>query len=166
MKKIVYVLILSLLLTGCASEIYETVGNVIHVGEDLKQPRKILLDFPQEAAVLTAAGTDALYQCDGYTLSVQQMASGDLTASIRSLCGYDLADLTILETVCADHARYDWVWVAAGEQGDVLCRGALLDDGNMHYSLCVSADAQEAGELSQVWNGLFASFCLEQPQSD
>lgn len=160
MKVVVCFFLLLTLLTGCSEPVYETMGNVVHVGQPQTSFREVLLDFPEDASVLTASGTDILYACGGYTMSLQNMQSGDISATIRTLSGYDPAQLTVIESKCGDHNRYDWVWVAAGEEGDVLCRGAILDDGNCHYSLCVSADANEAGPLSQTWNELFDSFCL------
>lgn len=160
MKIIVCLLVLALMLSGCGTQVYETLGNVAHVGQTQQKAREILLEMPQDASVLTASGADILYICDGYTLSLQNMPSGNLAATIRGLSGYDPAQLTVVETLCGDHKRYDWVWAAAGEQGDVLCRGAVLDDGNYHYSLCVSANTDRSGELNEVWNALFDSFCL------
>ena len=160
MKVAVSIILLLAVMTGCHAPVYETMGNVVHVGQQQVHIREVLLDFPEDASVLASAGTDTLYICDGYTMSLQNFQSGDLAATIRSLCGYDKEKLTVMESKCGDHKRYDWVWVAAGEEGDVLCRGAILDDGFCHYSLCVSADAKLTGDLSQTWNELFESFCL------
>ncbi len=160
MKVAISICLLLVVLTGCSQPVYETLGNVVHVGQQQENYREILLNFPEDASVLTASGTDILYSCDGYTMSLQNLRAGDIAATIRTLSGYDPAKLTVIESKCGDHKRYDWVWVAAGEEGDVLCRGAILDDGNCHYTLCVSADADAAGKLSQAWNELFDSFCL------
>ena len=165
MKKVLCMLLLALLLTGCSEEVYETMGNVEHVGQTQIQPRQTVLTFPQDAAVLTAADGDILYTCAGYTLGLQTLPAGDLPSTIRTVSGFDMTNLTLLESCCGDHKRYDWVWVAAGERGDVLCRAAVLDDGNYHYSLFVSADAELAGELTETWNALFSSFCLAQKES-
>lgn len=161
MKKWMYFLIAALILTGCAAPTFETLGDVAHVGGQASLPRQILLALPVDAAVLTATGTDMLYTCTDYTMSLQTLPSGDLSATVRALCGYEADQLTVLQSQCGDHGRYDWVWVAAGEEGDVLCRGAVLDDGNFHYSLCVSADADAAADLTDDWNELFQSFCLD-----
>lgn len=161
MKVLVSILLLVVMLSACSSPVYETMGGVVHVGSENHTPRSILLEIPQDAALLTASGTDTLYTCDGYTMSLQNLPSGDLSATIRTLSGYDPELLTIIESSCGDHKRYDWVWVAAGEGGDVLCRAAVLDDGKFHYSLCVTAESNEIADLSQEWNTLFSSFCLE-----
>ena len=161
MKKLVFLIIVGLMLAGCSEPVYETLGEVQHVSATQPQLRQTVLALPEDAAMLTASGGDMLYSCDGYTMSLQSLPAGDLTTTVRTLSGYEPAQLTILETLCDDHTRYEWVWTSAGETGDVVCRGAVLDDGNYHYCLTVSADAEKAGALNQVWTDLFRSFCLE-----
>ncbi len=161
MKVWISVLVLAALLTGCSSPVYETMGNVVHVGQQTRLPRTVLLEIPRDAAVLTASGTDLLYTCEGYTMSMQVLPAGDLAATVRSLSGFAPERLTILESRCGDHTRHDWVWVSAGEGGDVLCRAAVLDDGNYHYCLTVAGEDSATAQLSEAWNQLFATFCLE-----
>ena len=160
MKILVLLLSLSIMLCGCSSPTYETMGDVMHVGNPNALPQRIILDLPADASVLTASGSDMLYTCTDYTMCLQILPAGDISETVRTLSGYDLSELTLMQTQCNDHARYDWVWVAAGENGDVLCRGAILDDGNFHYTLNVFANAEEAGGVTQTWNALFQSFCL------
>ena len=152
--------LMMVMLSGCTAEVYETMGNVVHVGQMEAAMRQIVLEFPEEATVLTGSGTDVIYTCHDYTMSLHNFPSGNIAETIRVLCGYDVQQLTVIETSCGDHKRYEWVWVAAGEAGDVLCRGAVLDDGNYHYGLCVSAEAEQAAALREEWSNLFASFCL------
>lgn len=161
MKRIVCVLVLVLVLSGCSAPVYETMGNVVHVSDQDELLRPIKLALSADAAVLTASGTDLLYSCSGYSISLQTLPSGDLPATIRTISGYEPEQLTLVHSTCGDHSRYDWVWVAAGEEGEVLCRAAVLDDGHHHYSLCAYADADAVAELTELWNALFASFCLE-----
>lgn len=156
----VWLLVAALVLSGCSAPTFETVGNVIHVSATQAPMREVTVNLPQDAAVLTASGVDSIYTCNDYTMSLQVFPAGDLAATVTSLCGYSPQQLTMLESICGDHTRRDWVWTAAGENGDVLCRAAVLDDGNYHYSLCVMADAKIAGSLTEDWNALFASFCL------
>ncbi len=163
MKKCWILVVLALCLTGCgAVETFETLGNIQHQPPSNPELRKILLELPGDAAEPVAqTGGNTVYICDEYTIALQTFASGDMNATVRSLCGFIPSQVTMMESRCGDHSRYDWVWTAAGEGGDVVCRCAVLDDGDYHYSLCVMAEAAEAGSLSGEWNKLFASFCLE-----
>ena len=39
-------------------------------------------------------------------------------------------------------------------------RATLLDDGNYHYVLCATVDAEKIEEYQEIWNGIFESFQL------
>lgn len=160
MKKLVWMTIFCLLLSGCSSTTFETMGPVHHVAQTEPAVKEVLLAFPQDAAVLTASGPDSIYTCGDFDLSLQVLPSGDIRSTVLRLCGYEPDRLTMLESADGTVVRYDWSWTAAGENGDVICRAAVLDDGNYHYSLCVSADAALAGGLTEQWNELFRSFSL------
>ena len=162
MKKLVLVLLCSFLLTGCqATPTFETLGPVQHQADVAPAMAEVQLSLPETAdtAVFQQQG-NTLYHCEGYTLTVQTCASGDMSATIKELSGFSPEKLTVLETAAGEHKRYDWVWTAAGEGGDVLCRSAVLDDGNYHYCMTVMAPAQQAGALTEEWNNLFCSFGL------
>ena len=161
LKIFVWMTIFCLLLCGCSREAsFETLGPVVHVGQNAPPVREILLDFPDNAAMLTASGMDSIYTCGDYDMCLQVFPSGDIPDTIDCLSGFDPEHLTVLESTQGGTIRYDWSWTAAGEQGDVICRAAVLDDGNYHYTLCVRADADLAGNLTEQWNRLFCSFGL------
>ena len=160
MKKLLGILLLCLLLCGCGRQTFETLLDELPVVATDPGTREVLLAFPEDAAVLTTNGTDGIYTCGSYTISLQVLPSGDVKTTIHTLSGYDADRLTVLQSDSEGVLRYDWIWTAAGEEGDVLCRAAVLDDGNYHYSLCVSADATLAGDLAEQWNDLFRSFQL------
>jgi hypothetical protein len=160
MRKWWIVLGLSLLLTGCATaEVFETVGD------ELRQPvmaevGQISLAVPEGAYVQTmvTGDDDKLYFCDGYTVAVQILTRGDLNRTCAELCGFKKDSLNVLETSVGGQKRYDWIWTAAGEGGDVLGRAAVIDDGKYHYCVSLQADAARAGELEGQWSKLLASF--------
>lgn len=162
MKKIVVLLILCVLLTGCsAAETFETLGQIQHQSVDAPVQATVQLSLPESAtACVFAGGEERLYDCDGYFLELQTISSGDLQSTLQQLSGYCPEKLTVIESRVGEIKRYDWVWTAAGEDGDMICRAAVLDDGNYHYCLSTMASAQSAGTLMDEWNRLFASFCL------
>ena len=110
----------------------------------------------------TFGGGDVMYDCDGYILLLQTFSSGDLTATVQNLSGFSPEQLTVIKTASDTTKRYDWVWTAAGEEGEVLGRASILDDGNYHYCLCTIAPADQSTVLSEEWSNLFGSFRLEQ----
>lgn len=161
LKIVVSIFLILGLLTGCGAPVYETLGDVAHVGQSQEPTRQILLTLPPDAKLLTFSGEDRLYLCDGYTLTLQTFPAGDLAATARQLSGREMNALTCIESVCGDHDRRDLSWTTMADEGQMVCRGAILDDGNFHYCLSVMANAEDAAELQEAWSRLFFSFCLE-----
>ena len=164
MRKIIVIVLLLTMLTGCgAIQTMETLGDVAHSSPTQLPLRAVALNLPEDAALETWE-TDAgmtIYTCGQYWIVLQTFASGNMAESLRQMSGFAPEALTILESNCQDHKRYDWVWTATAEEGELVCRGALLDDGKHHYALYTMASAQDAGGLQAEWNQLFGSFCLE-----
>ena len=160
-KTIVVLMMLMLCLSGCqAVPTFETLGN-IEIPNLTPSARTVCLQLPEDAAVHTAAGEQGrIYFCDGYEIMVETVSAGNVDATLRSLTGFGRDDLTILQTKTGEITSYSCVWTSAGEAGDQISRTAILDDGNYHYCLTVTAPAQEAGSLQSVWQALFQSFSL------
>ena len=164
MKKVSLILLVVLLLTGCGSvETWETLGDVPHDVPVGVQLRQVMLTLPSDAALEASVAENGMnvYICEDYWMVLQNFEAGDLNGTVKQLSGFVPAQLTMMESNCQDHARYDWVWTAASEEGEVVCRGALLDDGRNHYTLCVFALSEQAKQVQGQWNDLFASFCLD-----
>lgn len=158
MKKLLAVLALGFILTGCGGQ--KTLETVLDVYEPVvAQSRQLELALPEEAALATIGGADTgkLYLCDGYCVTVQTVQAGDLDNTIRNATGFSREYLTLMETQVEDVTRYDCAWTAAGEGGDQTCRGVILDDGCYHYVITVMADAQKAGDLTDTWKEILSS---------
>ena len=130
----------------------------------MAQPREISVRLPEDALapVLEQDGR-RLYMGKDYEIMLETLSSGDLSATIRTLSGYEKDQLTVLETRQGDWDRYDFVWTAAGEDGLQLGRACILDDGNYHYCLSTQAEEESAGELRQTMQDLFDSCKLLDP---
>ena len=161
MKKCICFLLILVSFTGCASEpTFETVADewVQSVAAPMGQ---ITVELPEEAVVpVSESELGKLYQCDGYEIAVQTLQSGDLDATLRTVTGYSRENLTVMETKLADICRYDLVWSCMGEQGELVGRARVLDDGNYHYVLTVLAQADRAAELESTICDLFAGYSL------
>ena len=161
MKKYIWMVLLMLLLCGCAAEeTYETLSDDL-VHPVMAQQRSISVELPGEAA-MPAMESDAgrIYLCEAYEIAIQTMAAGDINATVQALSGHDKAQLTVLETEHDGCTRYEFVWAAAGESGDRIGRSVILDDGNYHYTMSVlrNADPTEVSQIS--WDQVFQSFQL------
>lgn len=162
MKVCCILLIMVLLLTGCQGAMpSETVSDELLIAVDAPMAEVVVV-LPENAAEQTMVGDhgDRLYFCDGYSLCVQTLKGGDLSESLRSLCGYGPEEVSPVKTVSNGLKRYDWVWVSASEDGDQLGRAVLLDDGAYHYCVSVMADAAQAGKLEAQWDSIFSSVSL------
>ena len=160
MKLVVVILLNVCLLAGCSAPVYETLGNVEHVSATMPGQAEVVLQLPADAALLSWCGEDAMYLCGEYSIALQVLPGGNLDETLKSISGFSAEQLTVMEKICGDHTQYEAVWIAAGEGSDTVCRAAVIDDGSYHYCLTAMADAEDAGQLKENWNRLFASFCL------
>lgn len=151
----------AILLWGCGrQETLETVADVWDVPA-MAAPRQIVVELPEGTGAETLeSDTGRLYVTDDYTLSLETLEAGDLDATLRQLTGRGKEDLTVLETRQGDAKRYEFVWAAAGEIGEMLGRGVILDDGNYHYCMSLLRPAEEVSQI--LWNPVFESFSLDQ----
>ena len=150
-----------LLLTGCAAQTtMETVADVI-LETQLPEPRAISVTVPGETA-MPAMESEAgrCYMASDYEIWVQTLPGGDITTTIETMSGFSPEELTVVNTESDDCQRYEFVWVTAGEGGDLLGRGVILDDGNYHYTMTVLRTAQTVAKSPVVWEEVFSSFRL------
>ena len=158
MKYWIGICLIAVLLGGCrAEETLETVNDEWLLPA-MAQPQEISVRLPENAVLPVLEQDDRrLYMDQGYEIMLETLSSGDLDATIRTLSGYGKEQLTVLQTSQGDAKRYEFVWSAAGENGERLGRAVILDDGNYHYCMSVLRDA---GDTQIVWRDLFSSFSL------
>ena len=135
MKKVLMILLLAAILTGCSKEkMMETVSDVQDTPV-IAPMQQILVQLPPDmvSPVLESEDMGALYECDDYSVTVQTVEAGDLARTIRNTTGMDKESLQIIKTQQGDVKRYQWVWSTTGESGIQVGRGCILDDGIYHY---------------------------------
>lgn len=160
MKKYVVLLFVVFLLWGCSAPAdYETLTDTYT--PVTAQQRKVMLSLPEDVSrPVSVTDTAGVYVCDGYSIALQTLSSGDLDATVRSISGYGMEDLQLICTQQENYTRYDLAWSCAGEGGDRIARGVILDDGAYHYTLTVLAQADLAGQLEKTVAGITNSFAL------
>ena len=160
LRKIYCVLLLACLLAGCAAEeTFETISDDMVYQQ--AEPRQIRVSLPEDT-VLPVMETDfgQLYFCRAFEVSVQTLPGGDLNATVQTLCGFDAADVELLETSSGGIPRFDFVWSSAGETGDQVGRAVILSDGGYHYCVAAMAPEEEADQYREIWNGMFETVAL------
>lgn len=159
MKKLCFLLIFVLLLSGCqAAPTFETMDDV-YASQLPDAPRQVALALPEDVQTIVGS-SGKLYLCNGYDVTVETFSSGDLSSTIQQLTGFAPDALTMLQTAVSGVDRYECVWTAAGETGDTVGRAVVLDDGQYHYCVTVMGSADAAGELSADWQALLNSVKL------
>ena len=149
------------MLSGCGTqETMETISDV-EAAPVMAEMREISLVLPEEAASPTVeSDSERLYLCEDYEITVQILDGGDLNQTVKTLSGYDRDALTVLATRKENLDCYEFVWASAGEQGELVGRAMILDDGSYHYCVSVLGDADSAAENQVYWEDLFRSFAL------
>ena len=158
MKRWLWMIVLAVLLCGCkAEETLETVSDewIVPV---MAQPREISVRLPDNVVVpVMEQDGRKLYMGQNYEILLETLAAGDLNDTIRTISGFEKEQLTVLQTRQEELDRYEFVWTATGERGELLGRAVILDDGNYHYCMTVLRDAEES---IVVWQDVFSSFAL------
>ena len=162
MKRMLLLLMLVILLAGCRAETMETVEDVWEEAP-VAEARQIRVSLPgEEALPVMESSADRLYLGEHYQIEVQTLPGGDLNRTVQTMSGLETEDVTLMQTEQAGLTRYDFVWAAAGEEGDQLGRGAILDDGNYHYALSVLRSADDTATRQIHWDQVFSSFSAEE----
>lgn len=153
---------MTLLLAGCkAEETMETISDEL-VQPVMTQPARICVALPGETSLPAMENDNGrIYICNDYEIVLQTLPGGDLEKTMQSVSGHEQEDMTVMETFCDGNDRYEFIWVSAGEGGEQIGRGAILDDGNYHYCLSVLWDAEAAKKTQVNWDQVFSSFQLE-----
>lgn len=160
LKKGCVLLLAVLLLTACgAQETVETVADDMAVPV-MAEPREISVDLPEDGEQTIVEGASGnLYLGSDYSIAIETLDAGDLDRTIYDLTGFHKSDLTVITTESEGVKRYEFVWAAAGETGEQLGHGVILDDGNYHY--CMSVLRPSDAEVSQIiWEDVYHSFSL------
>lgn len=156
------VALLALVLSACAPEetpVLETVGESAY-----EQPKpvagEIEVMIPEEAvreAMADGLGGE-LYTWGDHTLQLQTVEGGDIRRTVESVTGFDYDGLTVMASKKGDLMYYQTVWSTAGEEGTLLGRALIADDGVYHY--CVSLLSAEDSDSGEVYDRILATFSV------
>ena len=115
MRKYLFLLLITALLTGCgAEETFETVMDEL-AAPVIAQPRFICVDLPGETALPVVENQNGrVYICNDYEIVIQTLESGNLEETMQIMTGLTPEDLTVMETFSDGVNRYEFVWAAAG----------------------------------------------------
>ncbi len=161
MKKAWLILVLCIVLSGCAPAELETMTDT-DADAVMAEPVEVSISLPEDASVLTMENAESKYYfCQGYDVAVEIMPSGNLDGTIKTITGYGKESLDMVETKRNGIACYETVWTTAGEAGDCVGRLLILDDNCYHYCVSAFSPAQSVASHADAWNALFDSVSLK-----
>lgn len=161
MKKILIVILLGCALAGCrAPQSYETMTDLFYA-PTLPAPREIEVWLPENTDTMEHEDGSILYLCDGYSVALQTMASGDMDATLSAVTGYHADALRGLRWEKDGLQCYACAWASIGESGDQVARTVVLDDGVYHYAVTVMGPAELAADLADTWQTITDSVGLD-----
>lgn len=164
MKKWIVGLILSLgvVLSACSgTEPFEVISDSI-VEYPTPTPARVQLKIPDDAALSVMNSSEGQsYEGDHYQIIVQTYPSGNLEETLQLITGYSKNQLNLMEMSERDYNKYLCAWSSVSEEGDLVGRCTVLDDGRFHYCLTVLMDAQVSGKIRKDIDALFADYSLE-----
>lgn len=157
------VALLALVLSACGPEetpVFETVGEDAYQQEEKPVAGQMELMLPEEAVAQTMSDDlgGELYTWEGHTLQLQTVAGGDIRRTVESVTGFDYDGLTVMASKKGDLMYYRTVWSTAGEEGTLVGRALIADDGYYHY--CVSLLSPEESDSGDTYERLCASFTV------
>lgn len=161
MRVFALILMVLLLISGCAAaETFEYVTDE-PVQPAVANPREVYFQLAQDP-VMPAMETDGgqLYLCGDYDVMVQTLPGGDLDGTVKQVSGFSMEDLTLIQTASGETDKYEFVWTGSSEEGELIGRATILDDGHYHYVLSSTVSANLIEEYQEIWNGIFESFKL------
>ena len=156
------ILLFGVVLCACGrAETFEIISDVVVTGQ-LSEPAKISLRIPDDATLAVMSSTDGQsYEGDHYQIIIQTYAAGDLNQTLQQITGYSSNQLKLMEVTTEAYGKYLCAWSSVSEEGELVGRCAVLDDGRYHYCLSVLVDAQKSGEMRGEIDALFADYSLE-----
>ena len=162
--KILFVIVcMVLMLSGCGEQpTFETIADGLE--QPVSQPWEILVDLPKEAVAQTVSDGEKLYFAEDMTVCLQTLDGGDLDRTLRNTTGFGADALQVMEYADAQGKCYECAWTAMGEGQLQVGRTRIIDDGNYHYAVSVTAPEKQAGEMQDVIFNILDSFCLEDPE--
>lgn len=159
MKKLVFLLVLVMVLSACGREtpVMETVTDEI-AEQTAAEPKPMAVWLPDGAAKQTMAGAGECYTWGECELRIQTLDGGDIRATLQTLTGLDPEKLTVMEYERDGIQLYQTVWSSTTEEGVLLGRCMVADDGANHY--CISLLSPEDADVGDTYAQICASLTL------
>ena len=155
------VLLFGVFFCGCnGAESFEVLGD--EIGEfPVAEPAKVELKIPEDGTLDVMSGSDwQYYEGEHYQIILQTYPSGNLSQTLQNITGYNKDNLSVMEISGEGIDKFLCAWSAVSEEGELVGRCTVLDDGVYHYCLSVLVDAEVSGEIRDAVDAVFATYSL------
>ena len=163
--KILSLMVVCLLLTGCSAPVWETVEDevpAVPVSSWLEDAYSVQLGLPGSVELLEEREDWKVYGTRDGELEIETrtfLTSGPESA-VRTVSGFEAEELTLLKLSRFGLPEYQFAWVSQTEQGARLYRADLIMDGTCCYAV-VCSSLENAGDYYAFQaRQVFSSFGL------
>ena len=164
MKKGICLALIMVMLTGCAAEpVYETIGNAWENAEPVGAPGQITLSFPEgtQMEAMDAEDGAKCYRYGDYEIRTETFSSGDISATLAAITGMDAGQLTVVRRELNSMDCYETAWSAMGEEGMVIGRTMVADDGAYHYCVSILLPEDQSNRAEAVFSQIIDSVQIQ-----
>lgn len=163
--KITVVLVLMMLLSGCAGAAWETVEDIntaIPAASWQEAAYSIEIGIPSDLALQEQTADWSLYATENGELEVEtrRFLASDMKQAVKTLSGFSADRMTILQTTRFDLPEYQFAWLAQTEQGSRLYRADFVIDGMECYAVVCSRPEEAGMAFDEPIRHVFSTFGL------
>ena len=166
MKKVCFVLVLLLLLTGCQAK-KETTTEYVEDGIEADQalPYLIVFGIPEEATQTTfgeETRADVYEAANGdYTIVTEVLKATSVDEAIEAISGIPAERLNIVQLQRFPMPEYHFAWSSTGEEGDSVSRAALIAAEDFYYVMTMTQKTGLGDTYRDTADYVFSTFGLE-----
>jgi len=163
--KILSLVVVCLLLTGCSAPVWETVEDVVPavpVSSWLEDAYSVQFGLPSSVELLEEREDWKVYGTRDGELEIETRTflTSCPESAVRTVSGFEAEELTILQTSRFGLPEYQFAWVAQTEQGSRLYRADLVLDETDCYAVICSRPESAGNDHDTEIRQVFSSFGL------
>ncbi|MEA4964446.1 MAG: hypothetical protein VB055_01315 [Oscillospiraceae bacterium] len=165
MKKLGLLLMMLLILTGCAGKAQTTMEYVEDgFGESTAQPYTIVFGAPDGLTQETfgeASRSNVYYAENGdYSITTEVLDASTVEEAVQSISGFPMDQLEVITLNRFPMDEYRFAWATCGEEESTVSRCALIAGEDYYYVLTMTEKTGLGGTYDSVADYVFSTFGL------
>lgn len=163
MRKIACLLCSLALLTGCSVPVWETVEDFQPsqpVSGWMETAYEIQIGLQEQPELIWETAGCKLYEAGNLEIETDVFLSSGLDSAVRRLTGYEVEQISILQTERFALPEYQFAWYSQTEEGGQMCRADLVMDGMVCYAVVCRVPEDQGNTMSEEVRQVFSGFGL------